>query len=134
MTRIEDVFARVGEADRAALLADNVGAGFDRSINSWRADPAGRTVALAVRYYRDRLSSRRDLQLSDDYGRPDPLDPAEYQLFAVAVCSRTDADTWTCREEELAAIAKKHNVALPNNGAGRDAAVEKLLELLLRQQ
>lgn len=134
MTRVEDVFARVGEADRAALLADNVGAGFDRAITSWRADPAGRTVAVAVRYYRDRLLSRRDLQLSDDYGRPEPLDPAEYEIFAVGVCSRTAADTWTCREEELAAIAKKNDVPLPNNGAGREAAVEKLLELVLRQQ
>lgn len=134
MTRIEDVFARVGEADRAALLADNVGAGFDRAITSWRADPAGRTVAVAVRYYRDRLLSRRDLQLSDDYGRPEPLDPAEYEIFAVGVCSRTDADAWTCREEELAAVAKKHNVALPNSGAGRTAAAEKLLELVLGQQ
>lgn len=131
MTRIEDVFARVGEADRAALLADNVGAGFDRSITSWRADPAGRTVAVAVRYYRDRLSSRRDLQLSDDYGRPEPLDPAEYEFFAVGVCSRSGAEIWTCHEEALGAVAKKHNVALPNSGAGRDAAVEKLLDLVL---
>ena len=91
-------------------------------------------MALAVRYYRDRLSSRRDLQLSDDYGRPEPLDPAEYEFFTVGVCSRTDAETWTCSEEELAAVAKKHNVALPNNRAGRDAAAEKLLELVLRQQ
>ncbi len=134
MRRIEDVFARVGEADRAALLADNVGAGFDRSMSSWRADPAGRTVALAVRYFRDRLSSRRDLQLSDDYGRPDPLDPAEYELFTVGVCSRTGTDTWTCREEELAAIARKHNVTLPADRAGRDAAAEKILELVLRDK
>ncbi len=131
MRRIEDVFARVGEADRAALLADNVGAGFDRAITSWRADPAGRTVALAVRYHRDRLSSRRDLQLSDDYGRPDPLDPAEYEVVSLAVCSRTGAVTWTCHEEELTAIAKTHNVTLPAGRAGRDAAAEKLLELVL---
>lgn len=134
MKRIEDVFARVGEADRAALLADKVGAGFDRSITSWRAHPAGRTVAVAVRYSRDRLLSHLGLQLSDDYGRPDPLDPAEYEFFTVGVCSRTGAETWTCHEEELAAVAKKHNLALPNHRAGRDAAAEKLLELVLRQQ
>jgi hypothetical protein len=131
MTRIEDLFARVGEADRAALLADKVGAGFDRSITSWRAHPAGRTVALAVHYYRDRLSSHLGMELSDDYGRPEPLDPAEYEFLTVAVCSRTDADTWTCHEEPLAAVARKHNVALPNDRAGRDAATEKLLELVL---
>lgn len=133
MTRIEDLFARVGEADRAALLADQVGAGFDRSIPSWRAHPAGRTVALAVHYYRDRLSSHLGMELSDDYGRPEPLDPAEYEFFTIGVCSRTDADTWTCHEEPLAAVARKHNVALPNDRAGRDAATEKLLELALRQ-
>lgn len=133
MKRIEDLFSRVGEADRAALLADNVGAGFDRSITSWRAHPAGRTVALAVRYYRDRLSQLK-MELSDDYGRPEPLDPVEYEFFAVAVCSRAAAETWTCQEEELGAMAKKHNVALPNNGPGRAAASEKLLELVLAKQ
>jgi hypothetical protein len=131
MTRIEDLFARVGEADRAALLADQVGAGFDRSIPSWRAHPAGRTVALAVHYYRDRLSSHLGMELSDDYGRPEPLDAAEYEVFTIAVCSRTDAGTWTCHEEPLAAVARTHNVALPNDRAGRDAATEKLLELVL---
>lgn len=133
MTRIEDLFARVGESDRAALLANKVGAGFDRSITSWRVHPAGRTVALAVRYHRDRLSSHLGMQLSDDYGRPDPIDLAEYEFLTIGVCSRTDADAWTCREEELAALAKKHNLALPNR-AGRDAAAEKLLELVLQQQ
>jgi hypothetical protein len=131
MTRIEDLFARVGEADRAALLADQVGAGFDRSIPSWRAHPAGRTVALSVHYYRDRLSSHLGMELSDDYGRPEPLDAAEYEVFTVAVCSRTGAGTWTCHEQPLAAVARKHNVALPNDRAGRDAATEKLLELVL---
>ena len=131
LKRIEDLFARVGEADRAALLADKVGAGFDRSITRWRAHPNGRTVALAVHYRRDRLSSHLGMELSDDYGRPEPLDPAEYEFFSIGVCSRTDADTWTCREDELAAVAKKHNVALPNDRAGRDAAAERLLELVV---
>ena len=134
MKRIEDLFARVGEADRAALLANNVGAGFDRSITSWRAHSNGRTVALAVRYYRDRLLSHLGMQLSDDYGRPEPLDPAEYEFFTIAVCARADAGSWTCREEDLAAVAKKHNMALPNDRAGRDAAAEKLAELVVRQQ
>lgn len=132
MTRVEDLFARVGEADRAALLADNVGAGFDRSLTSWRADPAGRSVAVAVSYSRDRLSKHLGMQLSDDYGRPDPIDLADYEFSTVAVCSRTPAETWLCQEEELAALAKKHNVALPNDRAGRNAAAEKLLELVLR--
>ena len=131
MTRIEDLFARVGESDRAALLANQVGAGFDRSITSWRADPDGRSVALAVRYSRDRLSSHLGMQLSDDYGRPDPIDLAEFELFTVAICSRTPAETWVCQEEELAALAKKHNLALPNDRSGRDAAAQKLLELVL---
>jgi hypothetical protein len=131
MTRIEDLFARVGEADRAALLANQVGAGFDRAITSWRADPARRTVAVAVRYSRDRLSSHLGMQLSDDYGRPDPIDLADYEVFTIAVCSRTDAQTWSCQEDELTAVAKKHNLALPNDRSGRNAAAEKLLELVL---
>lgn len=134
MKRIEDLFASVGEADRAALLANKVGAGFDRSITSWRAHPAGRTVALAVHYYRDRLTSHLGMELSDDYGRPEPLDPAEYEFSTIGVCSRTGVDNWTCREEELAAVARKHNVALPNDRAGRDAATGKLVELVLGQQ
>jgi hypothetical protein len=131
MKRIEDLFARVGEADRAALLADEVGAGFDRSITSWRADPAGGSVAVAVYYSRDRLSKHLGMQLSDDYGRPDPIDLAEFEFFTVGVCSRTPAETWNCQEQELAALAKKHSVALPNDRAGRNAAAEKLLELVL---
>jgi hypothetical protein len=127
MKRIEDLFARVGEADRAALLANKVGAGFDRSITGWRAHPTGRTVALAVRYYRD-LSSHLGMELSDDYGRPEPLDPGEYEFFSIGVCSRANADGWTCREDDLAAVAKKHNLTLPNNPADRDAIVDKLLE------
>lgn len=134
MKRIEDLFARVGEADRAALLADKVGAGFDRSIISWDAELTRGTVALAVQYHRDRLSSHVGMELSDDYGRPEPLDPAEYEFFTIAVCSRTGVDSWTNREEELAAVAKKLNVALPNDRAGRAAAAAELVKLVLRQQ
>lgn len=147
MKRIEDLFARVGEADRATLLADNVGAGFDRSIISWGAEPTGRTV-LAVRYYRDRLSKHLGMELSDDYGRPEPLDVAEYEFVTIAVCSRAAgvpatrslrgggeaASGWTCGEDQLAAVAKKHNLALPNDREGRAAVAKKLVELVLRQQ
>lgn len=132
MKRIEEMLARVDEADRNALVAGNIGAGFDRAITSWRAHPTGRTVALAVRYYRGQLSQLR-VDLSDDYGRPEPLDPAEYEFFTVATCSRAvdSAGSWTCSEEPLAAVAKKHHLALPNNRADRDAVVAKLLELAL---
>src|SRR5688500_861886 len=130
MKRIEEMLARVDEADRNALVAGKIGAGFDRAITSWRAHPTGRTVALAVHYYRDRLLQLR-VDLSDDYGRPSPLDPAEYEFSSVAVCSRAGAGAWTCGEEQLAAVAKRHNLALPNNRAGRDAVVGKLLELAL---
>jgi hypothetical protein len=134
MKRLEDLFARVGEADRATLLAGKIGAGFDRSIISWDAEPTRGTVALAVRYHRDRLSSHLGMELSDDYGRPEPLDPAEYEFFTIAVCSRTGVDRWTNREEELAAVARKHNVALPADRAGRAAAAAELVKLVLRQQ
>jgi hypothetical protein len=134
MKRVEDLFGRVGEADRAALLEDKVGAGFDRSIISWDAELTKGTVALAVHYYRGRLSSHLGMELSDDYGRPEPLDPGDYEFFTIAVCSRTGVDSWTNREEELAAVAKKHNVALPNDRAGRDAAAAELVKLVLRQQ
>ena len=134
MKRIEDLFARVGEADRATLLADKVGAGFDRSIVTWDAELTRGTVVLAVHYYRERLSSHLGMELSDDYGRPEPLDPGEYEFFTIGVCSRTGVDRWTCREEELAAVAKKHNLALPNDRAGRDAAAKELVKSVLRQQ
>ena len=63
------------------------------------------------------------MALSDDYGRPEPIDPAGYQFSTVAVCSRAAGveDAWTCREEPLAAVAKRHNLA----------DVDKLLELVL---
>ena len=130
MKRIEEMLARVDEADRDALVAGKIGAGFDRAITSWRAHPTGGSVALAVHYYRDRLLQLR-VDLSDDYGRPSPLDPAEYEFSTVAVCSRAGAGAWTCGEEQLAAVARKHNLTLPNNRAGRDAVVGKLLELAL---
>ena len=130
MKRIEDMLARVDEADRNVLVAGNIGAGFDRAITGWRAHPTGRTVAMAVRYYRDRLLQLK-MNLSDDYGRPEPLDPREYEFFTVAVCSRAGAGGWTCHEEELTGLAKKHQLALPNNRADRDAVVAKLLELVL---
>ena len=133
MKRIEEMLARVDEADRDALVAGKIGAGFDRAITSWRAHPAGGAVALAVHYYRDRLLTLR-VDLADDYGRPEPLVPAEYEFFTVAVCSRTGAPGWTCREEQLAAVAKKHKLALPNNRAERAAVVEKLLELSLEDK
>jgi hypothetical protein len=131
MKRIEEMLARVDEADRNALVAGNIGAGFDRAITSWRAHPTGRSVAMAVHYHRDRLSQLK-VDLSDDYGRPEPLDPAEYEFFTVATCSRTGAGGWTCREEELTAVAKKHNLTLPGVRSGWNAAAERLLELVLK--
>lgn len=131
MKRIEEMLARVDEADRNALVAGNIGAGFDRAITGWRAHPTGRTVALAVHYYRDRLL-QLEMNLSDDYGRPEPLDPAEYEFFTIAVCSRIAVDSWSCREEQLAAVAKKHNLTLPGVRSGWSAAAERLLELVLK--
>jgi hypothetical protein len=133
MKRIEALLARVDEADRNALVAGNIGAGFDRAITGWRAHPTGRTVAMAVHYYRDRLLQLK-MEFSDDYGRPEPLDPAEYQFFTIALCSRAGAGGWTCSEEQLAAVAKKHNLTLPTNRADRDLVVEKLLGLALTEQ
>ena len=74
------------------------------------------------------------MELSDDYGRPEPLDAADYEFFAIAVCSRTGGDVWTCQEEDLAVVAKRHNVSVPKDRAGRVAVAEKILELVLRQQ
>ena len=131
MKRIEEMLARVDEADRNALVAGNIGAGFDRAITSWRAHPTGRTVAMAVRYYRDRLSQLK-VALSDDYGRPEPLDPGEYEFFTDAVCSRAGPAGWTCYEEELTGLAKKHNLTLPGVRSGWSAAAERLLEVVLK--
>lgn len=131
MKRIEEMLARVDEADRNVLVAGNIGAGFDRAITGWRAHPTGRTVAMAVRYYRDRLLQLK-MNLSDDYGRPEPLDPREYEFFTVAVCSRAGAGGWTCHEEELTGLAKKHNLTLPGVRSGWSAAAERLLEVVLK--
>ena len=127
--RIENLRGRVDEADRNALIATKAAAGFDRSITSWRANPNARTVALAVRYFRDALW-KLELEMTDDYGRADPVDPARYEFFAIAVCSRA-ADAWNCREEPLAEVADRHTVQLPQDRARRIAAAEKLLEMVL---
>ena len=133
MKRIEALLARLDEPDRDTLVAGKIGAGFDRAITGWRAHPTGRTVAMAVHYYRDRLLQLK-MEFSDDYGRPEPVDPAEFQFFTIAVCSRAGAAIWTCSEEPLAAVAKQHNLTLANNRADRDAVVEKLLGLALTEK
>src|SRR5688500_11141833 len=113
MQRIETLMGRVDDADRNALMASKARAGFDRSILRWRAHPTNRTVVMAVRYYRDALW-RLELEMTDDYGRADPVDPARYEFFAIAVCSRA-ADLWTCGEEQLGEVAKRYNVTLPQD-------------------
>jgi hypothetical protein len=130
ITRIETLMGRVDEADRNALIASKAKAGFDRSIIRWRADPGGRRVVLAVRYYREALW-RLELEMTDDYGRADPVDPARYEFFAIAVCSRAGADGWTCSEEPIADAAGRHKMPVPQNRADRIAAAEKLVELVL---
>jgi hypothetical protein len=129
MTRIETLRGRVDEADRAALIAGKASAGFDRSITHWATDRAGRRVALAVRYYRD-LLWRLELEMTDDYGRADPVDPARYEFIAIAVCSRSDARVWTCREEQLADVASRYQVNPPQDRAERLAVAEKLVEMV----
>jgi hypothetical protein len=132
MTRVEALSGRMDEADRHALIKSRAAAGFDRSITSWRAHPSGRTVAMAVRYYRAVLS-QLELEVTDDYGRADPVDPTRYEFFAIAVCTR-GADAWTCREEQLAEAAGRYNMPLPQNQAERIAAAAKLVELVLGKQ
>ena len=129
MQRIDTLMGRMDEADRNALIASKAKAGFDRSIIRWRADAASRRVVLAVRYYRDALW-RLELEMTDDYGRADPVDPARYEFFAIAVCSRT-GDLWTCAEDPLADAAARHKLPLPQNRAERIAAAEKLVALVL---
>ena len=127
--RIEDLGGRLDETDREALIASKAAAAFDRSIMSWRAHPAGRRVALAVRYSRERLLSLK-LQVTDDYGRADPVNPSRYELFTIAVCSRTAAEIWTCDEEPLNEAAGRHNVNLPLNRAEWKAVADKLVEIV----
>lgn len=127
--RIDSLMGRVDEADRNALIASNARAGFDRSILKWRADSAARAVVVAVRYYREALW-RLELEMTDDYGRADPVDPARYEFFAIAVCSRA-AEAWTCSEDSLADAAGKHHLAMPQTRAERIAAAEQLVEMVL---
>lgn len=133
VTRIETLMGRVDEADRNALMASKAGAGFDRSIISWRAHPNGRTVALAVRYYRDALW-KLELEMTDDYGRADPVNPARYEFLAIAVCSRGSGEVWVCGEEPLADVAGRHNVPLPQDRAERMSAAEKLVGMVLAEK
>jgi hypothetical protein len=128
--RIENLRGRVDEADRNALTASKAEAGFDRSILSWRAHPAGRTVALALRYFRDPLW-KLGLEVTDDYGRAEAIDPARYDYFAIAVCSRSEAAAWTCTEERLADVAGRHQANVPQDPSERIAVAEKLLERVL---
>lgn len=130
VSRVQTLIDRVDEADRNALIATRATAGFDRSIVKWRARPDGRTVALGVRYYRDALF-RLELEMTDDYGRADPVDPARYEFFAVALCSRTDTGGWTCSEEQLSDVAARHKMPLPQTRADRIATTEKLVDIVL---
>jgi hypothetical protein len=129
VSRIEALMGRLDETDRNALIASKATAGFDRAITSWRAQPGGRRVALAVRYYREALF-RLELEMTDDYGRADPVDPARYEFFTIAVCSRM-TDAWTCGEEQLAEVAGRYKMPLPQTRAERIAAGEKLVEMVL---
>ena len=129
MSRVEMIMGRVDDADRNALNASKVRAGFDRSILSWRANAAGRTVALALRYYRQPLFDL-ELEVTDDYGRADPVDPFRYEFFAIAVCTRP-GDAWTCSEEPIADVARRFNVNVPQNRAERIKTAEKFVELVL---
>jgi hypothetical protein len=133
LTRIDTLMGRVDEADRNALIASRARAGFDRSFISWRSHPNGRMVALAVRYFRDVLW-KLELEMTDDYGRADPVDPARYEFFAIAVCARSGADGWTCREEQLAEVAARLKVPVPQDRPGRIAAAETLVERVLAER
>ena len=129
IARIQALMDRVDEADRNELIENKATAGFDRAIVTWRAQPDGQKVALAVRYYRDPLF-RLDLQMTDDYGRADPVDPSRYELFAIAVCSRAGA-AWSCGEELLTDVAGRYKMPLPQTRPDRIAAAEKLVEVVL---
>ena len=131
--RISSLIGRVDELDRGTLVDAKVGVGFDRSITAWRANPSGDRVALAVRYHRDRLFAL-NMQFSNDYGGPEPLDPADYEAVTVAQCSRGGAGGWSCREELLAAVATALKMAWPAGRADREAAVERLLEQVLARK
>ena len=133
ISRIHSLMDRVDEADRNALIASKASAGFDRSIVSWRAQPDGRRVALAVRYYRDALF-RLELEMTDDYGRADPVDPSRYEFFGIAVCSRSTAGAWSCSEESLTDVAGRYKMPLPQTRTDRLAAAQKLVDLVLSPQ
>lgn len=130
VTRVEALMGRVDEADRNALIASRARAGFDRTLIRWLANPSGRTVAIAVRYFREPLW-KLELEMTDDYGRADPVDPARYEFIGIATCTLAETRVWTCAEEPLAAVAGRHNVAVPQDRAERLAAAEKLVEMVL---
>jgi hypothetical protein len=129
MSRVETIMGRVDDADRRALDARKVRAGFDRSIVAWRANGSGETVALALRYYRQPLFDL-ELEVTDDYGRADPVDPYRYEFLAIAVCHRRAA-AWSCSEEPIADAARRLKVNVPQDRAGRMAAAETFVALVL---
>ena len=130
MKRVGALLERVDGSDREKLVAMKLGAGFDRSITSWRANAAGQAVVMAVHYYRD-LLMHLDMSLSDDYGRAEFVDPARYEFFSIAVCSRAAAGAWTCSEEQLADVAARHKMTMPQERAERIALAGKIVELVL---
>jgi hypothetical protein len=132
MKRIDALLARAYGDDRDVPLPRTIAAGFDRSIR-WRTNPSGRTVVAAVEYRRDRLHPS-DFALFDDQGRHVPVDPLDYQVHTIAVCSRAAADSWTCREQELAAVARTHKMSLPTDRTVFFAAAEKLIDIVLAAQ
>ena len=131
MNRITSLLARSDESTRDVLLAARIDVGFDRTLVDWRADPSGRKVVIAVDYHRDRLQ-HLEWETTDNTGRPMPIVPSELELRTVAVCSRTGADGWRCREQLLADAAKRHRVTLPADN--RRESVAKLLDLVLAEQ
>jgi hypothetical protein len=129
MKRIGTLLARINKENRDALMARHIDAGFDRYISNWRVHPSGGTLVAAVQYYRDRLTDH-DLELYDDAGQPVPIDRAAYEIDTIVVCSRKGPDAWTCREEELAAVARRHKVSLPTDRAAFFAATQKLVDIV----
>lgn len=128
---VRDTLARVAPTKRDELAVHMVGAGVDVSILRHRIRPDGRAVAAVVSYGALRLLyADPNRELVGDRRVPKDRSWPRYDFTAVAICMKAAGD-WSCSEQELDAVAKAHNIAVPDDDDAKWAAFERVLARVL---
>jgi hypothetical protein len=131
MKGIHDALIRIGkergiEASRNGFeIVD-----FDRSIGTVHLSESGGEIGFTVWYGSDRFSANDPSRLvvNNELMPKDSSWPA-YDFAVIARCARNGA-TWTCREEEITAIAKRYKLPLPTERS----RIEELVDRVLREK